>query len=94
MRLTPGRLMLAGLGALVLGLIARRLFVPLALAALILFALGYALLMVHRGRGGRQHPPRPPARRGGPVSPVSREGNVIEFRDSWRNRLRRWLGRR
>jgi len=90
-RLTPERLMLAGVGALVLAMIVRRFFIPLALAAVALFGLGYVLYLRRRGRGsrGRSHPR--PVWRG---RPVRREGNVIEFRDSWLNRLRRWLQRR
>ena len=88
-RLTPERLMLAGLAALLIALIVRSLFVPLALAALILFGLGYAL-RVRGGRARRGAPKRPlrPAWRG---QPAVREGNIIEFRESWLNRLRRWL---
>ena len=80
--------MLAGLVALALALIVRRFFAPLALAAVALFGLGYAMRL-KRGRGAaRRTPPHRPALRG---QLVDREGNVIEFRDSWRNRLRRWL---
>ena len=87
-RLTPERLMLAGLGALVLALIVRGLFAPLALAAVALFGVGYAMRLKRGRRGARPTPPHEPAWRG---QHVGREGNVIEFRDSWRNRLRRWL---
>ena len=80
--------MLAGLVALALALIVRRFFAPLALAAVALFGLGYAMRL-KRGRGGAgRTPPHRPALRG---QLVDREGNVVEFRDSWRNRLRRWL---
>ena len=79
--------MLAGVGALLLALIVRRFFIPLALAAVALFGLGYVLYM-RRRRGSRlSSQPRPTSR--GRL--VRREGNVIEFRDSWRNRLRRWF---
>ena len=80
--------MLAGIGALVLALIVRGFFAPLALAAVALFGLGYAMHLKRARRGARHTPPHRPAGRG---QPVGREGNVIEFRDSWRNRLRRWL---
>ncbi len=93
-RLTPERLMLAGVGALVLALIARPLFVPLALAAVALFGLGYARYLGRRrrrGRGSRGGSHVRPAWRG---RPVRREGNIIEFRDSWLNRLRHWFRRR
>ena len=88
MRLTPERLMLAGVAALLLALIVRRFFVPLALVAVALFGLGYVLYMRRRGRGTRERPRPRPAWRG---RPVRREGNVIEFRDSWQSRLRRWF---
>jgi len=88
MRLTPERLMAAGAAALVLALIVRRFFVPLALAALVLFGLGYVFYL-RRGRlATRRRPQARPAWRG---RPVRREGNIVEFHDSWRNRLRRWL---
>ena len=80
--------MLAGLGALVLALVARGFFTPLALAAVALFGLGYAMHLRRGQRGAQRTPPHKPARR---EQPVAREGNVIELRDSWRNRLRRWL---
>lgn len=87
-RLTPDRLMLAGLGALVLALVVRGFFAPLGLAAVALFGLGYAMRLKRGQRGARRTPPHRPAQR---EQPVAREGNVIELRDSWRNRLRRWL---
>ena len=88
MRLTPERLMAAGAAALVLALIVRPLFVPFALAAVALFALGYVFYL-RRGRLATHGRPQiRPAWRG---RPVRREGNVVEFRDSWRNRLGRWL---
>jgi len=88
MRMSPERLMLTGVGVLVLALIVRRFFVPMALSAVALFGLGYAWYLVARKRVA--HPPAasPPVWRG---QPVRREGNVIEFRDSWPNRIRRWL---
>ena len=88
MRLTPERLMLAGLGALLLALVVRGFFAPLALAAVALFGIGYAMRLKRGQRGARRTPPHRPARRGQHIGP---EGNIIEFRDSWRNRLRRWL---
>ena len=88
MRFTPERLMLAGVGALVLALIARPLFVPLALLAVALFGLGYVLYLRRRRRGSRGMAPLRPAWRG---RPVRREGNIIEFRDSWLDRVRRWF---
>ena len=80
--------MLAGVGALVLALIVRGFFAPLALAAVALFGIGYAMRLKRGRRGARRTPPHRPAWRG---QQIHREEKVIEFRDSWRNRLRRWL---
>jgi len=93
LHLTPERLMLSGAGALVLGLIARPLFAPLAIAALVLFGLGYVLYLRRRrcGPAAKAAPNVRPSWRG---QPVRREGNIIEFRDSWSSRLRRWFRQR
>lgn len=78
-RTTPGRLFGVALVALIVGIIARPLFVPLAVVALGLFAWGYYLVLSKTRR---------------PVISWRSRSEVTELSETWSSRLRRWLGRK
>jgi hypothetical protein len=99
--ITPERLIVAGLLVLLVGVALRgRFLVPLAITGAGLLAVGY-FMSVRRRRGGTRISAETPQKywRGQPVghhsrSSTRRSGRVLEFPDSWPNRLRRWFGMR
>lgn len=95
LRLTPGALMLGALPLVILGLVLDRFALPLVLAAVALFALGYFWYArrASQGRGGASGSNRPELYwRGEPVR--RRPGNVVEFKRGPSSTPRRWFGRR
>ena len=77
--ITPGRLFLAGLAVLLLGMVIKPAFLPLGVIALALFGSGYYMTFrrMRRRRAERHW-----------------RGDVIDLQESWTARLRRWFGRR
>ena len=97
LRLTPGMLMLGALPLVILGLALDKLALPLVLAAMALFALGYVWSMKRRNPGkpgsGPSRSNRPEVYwRGEPVQ--RRPGNVVEFKRGRPSKTRRWFGRK
>ena len=77
--ITPGRLFLAGLAVLLLGMVIRPAFYPLGVIALVLFGSGYYMTfrrMRHRRAERRWR------------------GDVVDLPNSWPSRFRRWFRRR
>jgi hypothetical protein len=96
LRLTPGMLMLGALPLVVLGLALDSLALPLVLAAMALFALGYVWSMQRRSvgrRSGASRSNRPEVYwRGEPVQ--RRPSSVVEFKRGRPSKMRRWFGRK
>ena len=96
LRLTPGMLMLGALPLVILGLVLDNLALPLVLAAMALFALGYVWSMQRRNLGRRAGPSRSKNPevywRGEPVQ--RRPSNVVEFKRGRPSKTRRWFGRK
>jgi hypothetical protein len=96
--LSPGLLMLGALALVVLGLALRRFSLPLVLAALVLFGIGYVASMRKRayGRGYRtvSSGRKPDVYWRGELVHRPKPGNIVPYRDSWAGRFRRWFGRR
>ena len=78
-RTTSGRLFGAALVVLIVGIVVRPLFVPLAIVALGLVAWGYYLVLSKPRR---------------PVISWRSRSEVTELSETWSSKLRRWLGRK
>lgn len=89
--------MLAALPLVILGLVLDKLALPLVLAAMALFALGYVWSMQRRNPG---KPGSGASRSNGPEvywrgEPVQRRpSNVVEFKRGRPSKTRRWFGRK
>jgi hypothetical protein len=104
---TPEKLIVLGMVLLLIAAIGRAAVLPLTIAGILVAAAGYYSLvrrrraqrnpyMVKRSTGGTADGPTQ-YWRGKPVSRVKArklDEKVYEFPDTWRNRLRRKMGRR
>ena len=95
--LQPGMLMAIGAVLLLLAIVFSPLRLSLAVAGLLLLATGYWMSW-RSSRPGKQsrQANRDGVRywRGQRIEygqPETRRGNVVQFRETWRGRLRRWL---
>ncbi len=86
-RITPERLVLAGLALMLAAVIIRRFMLPLVIVGIALLATGY-VWTIRRRRGAASQTFTPHWR----GEPVHRRGNMVNFPDTWQNRLRRWFG--
>ena len=102
---TAEKAIVAGMLLLIAAAIGRRVVLPLTAAGIAIAGAGYiALIMrkrrartgggVSRAAGGDDSTTYWRGRRIKPVSAKKRDGNVVEFPDTWQNRLRRRFGRK
>lgn len=102
---TAEKAIVAGMLLLLIAAVSRWQVVPLAVTGIVIAAGGYIALIrrrrAGRGRGGlirRSKSEEPPSYwRGRPVGRIEakkRDGNIVEFPDTWQNRVRRKFGRR
>lgn len=103
---TPEKLIVFGLILLVIAAVTRTAVLPLTLGGFVLAGIGYYLLIVKRRRakygnstGGRSAVDPQPYWRGRPVNkpgtPVKkRDGNVLEFPDTFQTKKRSWFGKK
>ncbi|MDP6823557.1 MAG: hypothetical protein QF554_09720 [Dehalococcoidia bacterium] len=79
MTFSSGNVMLIGVVLIVVGLILKSLFAPLAAIGALLLVVGYVMYFTRSRRGPYQKRWR---------------GEVVDFQDSWSNRFRRFFNRR
>jgi hypothetical protein len=103
-RLTPGVLMISSLILVLIGFAVRDYLVQFVFAALALFAAGYFWSMQSRMRRGGRPVDGSRRQRGGReiywrgervdrIEPRGEAPNVVQFRPSWRDRVRRLFRR-